>query len=391
LPPKAQFPNFKPHKHNMEELIAMRRYLHQHPELSGEEQATQRYLLERLGKLDTDKVTPVAGTGILVAINGRQPGRNILFRGDMDALPIEEANDFGHRSVNKGVSHKCGHDGHTTIMYGLAEHFVANRPEWGNVYILFQPAEEVGRGAKGVEDSGLLNDLPIDLVFALHNVPAYPLHEIVCRVGSFTPSVTTLIAYFTGHTSHAAEPWHGRNPAAAMSSYMLDALNYNMEDGEKHHFITVTPAYMKLGSIAYGTSAGHGSVHLTIRADTNERLRNTIDKLESLAKQKADQHGLSIHFDEQEIFESNQNAVEAVNLIQAAAAELGLSYHDKDEPFRWGEDFGLFTNRIKGAMFGIGSGEDCRPLHHPAYDFPDEILNNAINMFITIQKKAQEI
>lgn len=382
---------FKVHRGFMEELIAMRRYLHQHPELSGEEQATQAYLLNLLGKLDTDKLTPVAGTGILVTINGRQPGRNILFRGDMDALPIEEANDFGHRSVNKGVSHKCGHDGHTTIMYGLVQHFAANKPERGNVYILFQPAEEVGRGAKGVEDSGLLNELDIDLVFALHNVPAYPLHEIVCRVGSFTPSVTTLIAWFKGHTSHAAEPWHGRNPAAAMSSYMLDALNYNMEDGEKHHFITVTPAYMELGSIAYGTSAGEGSVHLTVRADTNERLRNTIDKLESLAKQKADQHGLSIHFEEQEIFESNQNAVEAVNLIQAAATELGLSYHNKDEPFRWGEDFGLFTNRIKGAMFGIGSGEDCKPLHHPAYDFPDEILNHAINMFITIQKKAQEI
>lgn len=374
----------------MEQLIAMRRYLHQHPELSGEEQATQAYLLNLLGKLDTDKVTPVAGTGILVTINGRQPGRNILFRGDMDALPIEEANDFSHRSVYKGISHKCGHDGHTTIMYGLAEHFAANKPKRGNVYILFQPAEEVGRGAKGVEDSGLLNELDIDLVFALHNVPAYPLHEIVCRVGSFTPSVTTLIVYFTGHTSHAAEPWHGRNPAAAMSSYMLDALNYNMEDGEKHNFITVTPAYMELGSIAYGTSAGQGSVHLTVRADTNERLRNTIDKLQNLAKQKADQHGLAIHFEEQEIFESNQNAVEAVNLIQAASEELGLSYHDKDEPFRWGEDFGLFTNRIKGAMFGIGSGEDCKPLHHPAYDFPDEILSNAINMFITIQNKAQD-
>ncbi len=375
----------------MEELIAIRRHLHQHPELSGEEQATQRYVLDLLKELDTDKITPVAGTGILVQFNGSSTGKNILFRGDMDALPIDETNDFAHRSVNRGVSHKCGHDGHTTIMYGLAEHFATNRPEQGNVYILFQPAEEVGRGAKGVEDSGILDSLHIDLVFALHNVPAYPLHEIVCRVGSFTPSVTTLIAYFKGHTSHAAEPWHGRNPAAAMSSYMLDALNYNMEDGEKHHFITVTPAYMELGSIAYGTSAGEGSVHLTIRADTNERLRSAVDKITQLAKQKANTHGLTVHFDEQEIFESNQNAPEAVKLIQKAADELGLSYHDKDEPFRWGEDFGLFTNRIKGAMFGIGSGEECKPLHHPAYDFPDEILANAINMFITIQKKAQAI
>lgn len=374
----------------MEDLVAIRRYLHQHPELSGEETETQKYVLGLLDELDTDKVEKIGGTGILVYFKGQAAGRTIMFRGDMDALPIDEENDFEYRSKKKEVAHKCGHDGHTTIVYGLCRHFAKHRPEQGDVYVLFQPSEENGKGAQAVEDSGMLKKLDVDLVFALHNVPGYALHKVVCREGSFTPSVTTLIAYFKGHTSHAAEPWNGRNPAAAMSEYLLASLKHNMEEREKHEFVTVTPVHMELGELAYGTSAGAGSVHLTVRADSNERLQSALDGMESTGEKLAEKHELNISFEEKERFESNQNAPEAVSIIKAATEELELDYLDKDEPFRWGEDFGLYTNRIKGAMFGVGSGEDHKPLHHPAYDFPDDIIENSINMFITIQKKAQQ-
>lgn len=373
----------------MSDLKTLRHYLHQHPEVSGKEHETQQYLLNLLKKLDTDNIEKVGGTGLLVTFKGQAAGTNIMFRGDIDALPIQETNDFDYQSVNKGVSHKCGHDGHTTIIYGLCRHFAAHRPEKGNVYVLFQPAEENGRGAAAVETSGVLNDLPIDLVFALHNVPVFPLHTIVCREGSFTPGVTTLIAYFKGYTSHAAEPWNGKNPAAVMSEYLLESLKHNLEERATHKFITVTPVYMELGDLSYGVSAGEGSVHLTIRADDNDRLYSTVETLRSVATTLAQRNGLEVSFEEKETFESNQNAVEAVTSIRQAAEQLGLNYHDKDEPFRWGEDFGLFTNRIKGAMFGVGSGEDCKPLHHPAYDFPDEIIETAMNMFIRIQQNAQ--
>lgn len=374
----------------MEELIAIRHHIHKHPELSKEESETQKYILGLLEQLPLDKVDKVAQTGILVQIKGAAKGKNILYRGDMDALPIDEEIFPEYRSVNEGVSHKCGHDGHTTIMYGVAKHFSAHRPEKGNVYILFQPAEEIGWGAEKVEESKILDDLNIDYVFALHNVPAYPLHQVVCRVGSFTPAVTTLIASFKGYTSHAAEPWHGRNPAAAMSEYLLHSLTHNLERKEVHEFVTVTPAHMILGEKAYGTSAGQGSVHLTIRADTNERLNDTLQQIKKNGEELAKKYELKVSYEEQEPFESNQNDADAVALIKEAAGSLGLSYHDKDEPFRWGEDFGLFTNRYKGAMFGVGSGESCKPLHHPEYDFPDEIIWTAINMFTTIQKGAQQ-
>ncbi|MCB0699712.1 MAG: amidohydrolase [Chitinophagaceae bacterium] len=374
----------------MEELTAIRHHLHKHPELSKEESETQLYLLGLLDKLQLDKVDKVASTGILVQVKGKAEGKNILFRGDMDALPIDEEIFPEYRSVNEGVSHKCGHDGHSTIMYGLSKYFSEQRPEKGNVYMLFQPAEEIGWGAEKVEESKILDDLNIDYAFALHNVPAYPLHEVVCKVGSFTPAVTTLIAYFKGYTSHAAEPWHGRNPAAAISEYLLEALKHNMEKKEVHEFVTVTPAHIVLGEKAYGTSAGQGSVHLTIRADTNDRLNDALAQIKSIGEKLAKKHELKVSYEEQEAFESNQNDEDAVNIIKQSAAQLGLSYHDKDEPFRWGEDFGLFTNRFKGAMFGLGSGESCKPLHHPEYDFPDEIISTAIDMFTTIQKGAQQ-
>ena len=373
----------------MDDLVAIRQYLHAHPEVSGNEHNTQKYLLGLLEELNTDNVQQVGGTGILVTFKGNTAGRDLLLRGDIDALPIEETNDFSYRSVIKGVSHKCGHDGHGTIMYGLCKQYSATRPEKGDVYILFQPAEENGRGAKAVEDSGVLDTINIDLVFALHNVPAYPLHTVVCREGSFTPSVTTLIASFKGYTAHAAEPWNGRNPAAAMSEYLLESLKHNLERKDKHEFVTVTPVHTEMGELSYGVSAGEGSVHLTIRADSNERLQSSLEEIMNIGKELAGKYELTVTYEEKETFESNQNATEAVNYIQSAAAELKLAYQDKDEPFRWGEDFGLFTNRIKGAMFGVGSGEDCKPLHHPAYDFPDEILPTCINMFLTIQKKAQ--
>lgn len=374
----------------MEDLVAIRRHLHQHPEVSRKEKKTQQYLLELLEQLKVDDIEKVADTGLLVTIKGKSPGKNILLRTDIDALPIQEENDMEYRSENDGASHKCGHDGHATIMCGVAENFTDNKPEKGNVYLLFQPAEEIGWGARAVNESGALDKLQIDYVFALHNLPGHKLHKVVCRAGSFTPGVTTLIAKFKGYTAHAAEPWNGRNPAHAMSRYTIAALKYNAERPVKHEFVTVAPVYTVLGEPAYGTSAGEGSVHLTIRADSNERLQKTLNEIKALGKNMAKEEDLEISFEEAEPFESNQNDENAVTIIESAAKEAGLEYEDKDEPFRWGEDFGLFTNRYPGAMFGLGSGEDCKPLHHPAYDFPDELIETGIKMFTNIQSKAQQ-
>lgn len=375
----------------MKELEIIRHYLHQHPEVSQQETNTQNYLLGLLEVLSTDGIEQVAGTGLLLHFKGRNAGKNILFRGDIDALPIDETIAEPYRSVTKGVSHKCGHDGHTTILYGLARHYSENRPEMGDVFLLFQPAEENGWGARAVVESKLLDNKPVNMVFALHNLPGYKKHLIVCREGSFTSSVVSLAVHFKGYTAHAAEPWYGRNPAGAMSRYTLAALQYNMEERDKHEYVTVTPVYTLLGSKHYGISAGEGTVHLTIRADVPQRLAIALDKIKSEAIAIASEEELELDFEYIEPFDANVNDTKAVELIMNAAATLKLPYEERPEPFRWGEDFGLFTGMYPGAMFGVGAGEDCKPLHHPAYDYPDEITGTGINMFLTIQKTAQDL
>lgn len=373
----------------MEDLTALRHYLHQNPEVSQNEYKTQEYLIGLLKELNTDKIEKTANTGILVTFQGKKPGKNILLRADIDALPIEETITSEYKSNQPGVSHKCGHDGHATIMYGVATAFSKQRPEQGNVYLLFQPAEENGWGARNVVEDGTLENLPIHMVFALHNLPGFKMHQIICKTESFTSSVVSLAAYFKGYTAHAAEPWNGKNPAAAMSSYMLKALQLNEEN--KPAYVTVTPVYMHLGEKAYGISAGEGTVHLTIRADSNERMDAALEKAREAARKLAADECLEVSFELIEPFESNQNHPDAVKVIKAAADETGFGYTAIEDGFRFGEDFGIFTNLYPGAMFGIGSGEDCRPLHHPAYDYPDEITATGIKMFTAIQKKAQQI
>ncbi len=375
----------------MNELKVIRQYLHQHPEVSQEEANTQSYLLVLFARLNIDRVEKVAKTGILLTFKSLKKGKNVLFRGDIDGLPIEETNDLPYRSQKKGVSHKCGHDGHTTILYGLAKKYSERRPESGDVYLLFQPAEENGWGARAVVESGVLKDLPIDMVFALHNLPGYQMHTVVSREGSFSSSVISLAANFKGYTAHAAEPWNGKNPANAMSMYLSAALEFNYENKELHEYITVTPVYANMGSKSYGISAGEGTVHLTIRADIPERMKAALRKIENLAKAAATEEGLELTLEHIEPFDANMNAPEAVSLIRQSAETLGLEYIDREEPFRWGEDFGLFTGLYPGAMFGVGAGVDCKPLHHPAYDFPDAITSTGVNMFLTIQKKAQQL
>lgn len=372
----------------MEELTAIRHYLHKNPEVSQNEHKTQEYLIQLLYNLNTDKIQKTAYTGILVSFNGKKSGKNILLRADIDALPIQETIHTDYKSNLEGVSHKCGHDGHATIMYGVAKYYSNQRPENGNVYLLFQPAEENGWGARNVVADNILKNLSIDMVFALHNLPGFPMHSVICKTGSFTSSVVSLAVYFTGYTAHAAEPWNGRNPAGAISKYMLEALSLNNED--KPAYTTVTPVHINMGEKAYGISAGEGSVHLTVRADNNERLDKTMETLRTIAKKYGDEDELDVSFEVIEPFESNQNHPDAVHIIKEAAKQSEFTYNEIEEGFRFGEDFGIFTNLYPGAMFGIGSGEKCYPLHHPAYDYPDEITTTGITMFTTIQKEAQQ-
>lgn len=367
-------------------LLQLRHWLHTYPELSGFETKTAEHIVTIIRNLQPDNiVTNIGGNGILVLFDSGKPGQTLLFRSELDALPIQEVNKFAYRSVTDGISHKCGHDGHTTILCGLAERLATNRPLSGKVYLLFQPAEETGEGAKlVVEDSQF--DIKPDYVFALHNLPGYAKGSIVIKEELFSAAVNSIIIKLKGRTAHAAEPEMGENPALAISEIINYADKQNNNDPEKEDFRVLTPVQINMGLAAYGVSAGYGELHYTLRCWTNDGLRKLEANLIKKAKVVAEQYKLELEHEFIQTFYANNNDKEAVGFVKHVATELNYTIEERKYPFKWGEDFGFFTSKYKGSMFGIGSGKNHPALHNPDYDFPDEIIETGINMFYAITK-----
>ena len=254
----------------MEELIQLRQELHKHPEVSGKETETAQRIIDFLSKYKPNEIiTNLGGNGLLAIYKGNEEGNTILFRCELDALPIQEINSFEYKSVYEGVSHKCGHDGHMAIICGLAKKLHQNPLKQGTVMLLFQPAEEDGSGAKSVVSDEKFKDIKVDYAFALHNLPGYPLHQIVIKENTFTCAVNSIIIQLQGKTSHASEPENGNNPALAISE-IISAYNVKIQaDITKENYCLITPIHINMGEKAYGVSAGYGEVHFTVRSDSN--------------------------------------------------------------------------------------------------------------------------
>lgn len=363
------------------DFIEKRKALHQNPELSGQEFQTQAYIQELISQFNPAAITEVGGTGLLVRYDGKQAGKTVLVRAELDALPITEINTFDHRSKYEAISHKCGHDGHMIILSRLACLLSRTPPKKGTVYLLFQPAEENGMGARAVLDDPAFQSIRPDAVLALHNMPGYPEGQVILRDGTFTPAVRSPIVKFFGKTSHAAEPELGINPAEAMAQLTLEALRLSQTDTSRDDFFLVTPVYTTMGSPSYGVSAGYGELHLTIRSWENQLLNERSATIETLAEKIGKTYGIETKTDWTQEFAANNNHPEIVNLIRKVANQQRRAVYNLPAPVKWGEDFGLFTEHFKGAMFGLGAGTDCPALHNPDYDFPDSLIEIGSNLF----------
>ncbi len=367
----------------------IRRELHQHPELSGHEARTARFVEDKLQAFHPTKVIRhVGGHGLLVEYFFSEDGPTLLFRADMDAVAVQEPDDIPHHSQTPGVAHKCGHDGHTTILLRFAR-MLSERPlTKGRVLLLFQPAEENGTGSKAVLDTKVLDYYQIDKAFSLHNIPGYPLHAVLCKEGSFTCAVVSVSITLTGKTSHAAEPQKGISPIPAMLTIVDELSRWNNTDMQSDNYFLSTIVEIHVGEEAYGVSAGNGVIRATLRAKTDKLLHQHAEQLKNLVATECERTpGLQHEMEWLEPFSANENDPQSVSLIKSAAIRNNLPYIELQTPFSWGEDFGLFTQQYKGAMFGLGSGENCAPLHSPQYDFPDEVIETGATLFYTRSPK----
>ncbi len=369
-------------KELLKELVTFRKMLHANPEVSGKEYKTAKSVSKFLKTCTPTKVIEnVGGTGIVAIFDSGKSGKTIMFRAELDALPIQEINTFAHCSTIEGVSHKCGHDGHTTVLLGLARILSEQKPKTGKVFLLFQPAEEDGEGAKAVFTDQKFEGLKPDYIFAFHNLPGYPLNQIVLKNNSFTSAAKSIIIKINGKTAHAAEPENGLNPALAIAEILQESAKLSNNDTDRNDFTLITPIHIEMGEIAYGISAGYGEIRLTIRTWNEKTMEKLTADLTKCIDTSAKNHQMPITYSWTQEFYANQNDDNVVSFIKEAANSLSLNVFERKFPFKWGEDFGLFTQHFKGAMFGIGSGEESPSLHNPDYDFPDEILPNAVQLF----------
>lgn len=347
----------------------IRHQLHEHPQTAGNEQFAHDTILRHLQQLNPDKVyTHVGGWGV-IAVWGKDPSApTVAFRADTDALPI---------------GHRCGHDGHTTILLRLAELVDENISTFQriNIILLWQPAEETGTGSQAVLDSGILQQYHIVRFYGLHNLPGYPLGTVVLCPRTFAAASTGMIYHLDGRETHASTPELGINPGLAVAEIIKKFDGFNGTDGE---FRQSTLICVHLGSPAFGTSAGHAEVMFTLRAFTNSAMEQLLSDANEAVDEIASRYHLEVSRMLQEPFRATENDGDSVEAIEKAATEVPLRVRYQMEPNRWSEDFAEYLLRYKGAMFGIGSGEHQPELHHPDYDFPDALVEPAAQLLLNL-------
>jgi amidohydrolase len=360
----------------------VRHHLHANPELAFKEKKTALYISELLQKLPgISLVTNLGKTGILATLDSGGKGNTILFRAELDALPLKESNNLTYRSKVAGISHLCGHDGHMAILLATVEKLSLSPPKKGKIHFIFQPAEETGQGALAILNDPKFKDIEINSTFALHNLPGYPLGQIVLRNGIFNACVRSMIIKLEGKTAHAAQPQLGINPAVAISHIISGIDKFTQSDESSENFALVVPIYVQMGEKTYGTSAGHGEVHFTLRTWTEKKLDQLAQSLTEMVERISNRESLKCTIEWTESFTSIINDDEQIDLVKQAAQSCGLPFLYADRPFTWGEDFGHFTSKFGGAFFGIGAGIDQSPLHHPEYQFSDELIEKGASVF----------
>ena len=365
-------------KNNLNTIINLRHELHKIPELSMMESETRDMILHFLKNKTSLQVVSCDGWFYAVK-KGADKLPPIAFRADMDALPIEEDDSLPYHSCHKGRSHRCGHDGHCAALCGLAmelDMMVTER----TIYLIFQPGEETGQGAKICKD--LIKEKGISEIFAFHNLGGYPENSFVYRRGLTQPASEGLRIRFSGKTSHASAPEEGRNPAEVISRIVLKAEELIGGGSERMLLSTVTG--IQVGSGDFGISPGTGELCLTLRAEYEADLKQLERDLISYASDLSAAHGISMDYAILDYFPETRNHDSSLNRAIEAANALNLKQIPMEEMWRASEDFGWYLKECPGAIFYIGNGEDYPDLHTAEYDFNDNILETAVNLLTAI-------
>ena len=371
------------------EMIELRHYLHQNPELSFEEKNTAAFVAEKLSAMDVDSLrTNIGGHGVIAEIHGATGGPMFALRADMDALPIHELNDrLPYKSRVPGVMHACGHDGHTAVLLGAARFFTENRGQIrGTVRLIFQPAEEVAGGAVRMCNEGAMDG--VAAIAALHGWPGMAVGQIGVRPGPMMASSDNFDLTIRGKGAHAAMPHISVDPIIPAAQIILALQTIASREINPADPVVVTVGQIHAGT-AYNIIPDEAVIRGTVRCLTNELRQTMAARIERIAAGIAEAHRasstLNYHYSTAVTYnDAGMNALvaEAGVEVLGAANVINLPH-----PSMGAEDFAAYGDYAPAAMFRLGVGENVTALHTPTYNFADESIAHGISLFTAIALK----
>jgi len=376
-----------------EEHTRWRRDFHAHPELAFEEVRTSSIVADRLESWGLSVHRNIAKTGVVGVLEGRLgPGPMIGLRADMDALPMQEDNQFPHASTVPGKMHGCGHDGHTTMLLAAAQ-YLAERPDFaGSVAFIFQPGEEGAAGGRKMVEEGLFDRFPCQQVFGMHNWPELPVGQAAVMPGPMMAASDSITIEISGRGGHAAMPHHSVDPVLVSAHVItaLQSLTSRAVDPNKASVVSICDMHGGVG--AYNVIPEIVTLKGTARA-FDEPVRTLLEEgVVRIASHVAEAFGANARAVYQRGYPPTVNSVAEAELTAEVLRELlgdEAVFTDLD-PCMGGEDFSFMLNARPGAYIwmGQGSGPSACMIHNPGYDFNDAILPLGASYWVKLVEKT---
>jgi amidohydrolase len=359
-------------------IAAWRQDIHAHPEILFDTHRTSALVADKLRGFGCDEVVERIGrTGVVGVIRGRESGsgKAIGLRADMDALPIAEATGLPHASQVKGAMHACGHDGHTAMLLGAAQYLAETRNFDGTAVVIFQPAEEGGGGGKEMVDDGMMERFGIGEVYGLHNMPGVPVGEFRFRPGPVMASSDEFAIEIVGCGAHAAQPHNSIDPVLVGSQTVLALQSIAARSADPLHPVVVSVTIFETDSQASNVIPERVRLRGTARSLAPE-VRDLIEsRMRAIVEGTAAAFGATATLHYQRNYPVTVNAAAQADFAARVAAEVvGEARVDAAAPPVMGaEDFSFMLNARPGAFVFVGNGDTAK-LHHPKYDFNDELI-----------------
>ncbi|TRC97945.1 amidohydrolase [Mesorhizobium sp. WSM4303] len=373
-----------------DEVAGWRRHLHQTPELNFDVFKTAAFVTEKLKEFGCDDVvTGLGKTGVVGIIHGRKgDGATIGLRADMDALPINEITGKPYASTVPGKMHACGHDGHTAMLLGAAKYLTETRNFAGSVAVIFQPAEEGGGGGNEMVKDGMMERFDISRVFGMHNMPGLPVGQFAIRPGPIMAATAEFTITVKGRGGHAAMP-HGTIDPIVIASQLVGALQtVASRSTDPVEAVVVSVTKFHAGD-AYNVIPETAEIAGTVRTLKKEIAKKSEERIRAICDGIATAFGATIAVDYDANYPVTFNDPEETVFASDVAASVAgdTQVHRAIQPVMGGEDFSYMLEARPGAFIFIGNGETAG-LHHPAYDFNDEVIPHGMSYWVKLAETA---